>query len=303
MFTAILNDVLSFLRFVTDTQTRDTLASILHVVAKNQKDWKKDIKSVKAEFNGGETHTLAVFINNLLDDFLVIGLSKAKIADFKIVFSELINNAFEHGCRHSEKCTISVQCVYSKWFVHLQVSDSGKGFDLDKTLESLQEQRELDPKKLKHGLQVVKNIAFRLYTNKKGNSIAAVLMGQDNISVIPSTTNYRGQEILVLTIDSDRAWYHLTADWTPLIRTIENQHHKKLVLIDATVMDWSTKESSNAKIVVQKFSGTTDRFYAFVVSDLVEDEFELSNLDTENIKVFRHSEITQAKTWLIEKTR
>lgn len=303
MLSSIFSDVLNFLKFVTDPNAKNTLADILRVVSRTQKNWKKDIKSVKAEFNGNESYTLSVFVNSLLDDFAVVGLSKNKISDFKIVFSELINNAFEHGCRHSEKCKIVVQCVYSRWFIHLQVSDSGKGFDLEKTLEKLQQQTDSNPTQSKHGLQVVKNIAFRVYSNKKGNLIAAVLTGQDNIEVIPATEHFKGKELLIVNIRSDRAWYYIVADWKPLTRIVDSYHKMKLIYINAIDMDWTTKVGESAKTVVERFSETQDRYYAFVVSDQCEDEFELSNLDTDNVKVFRESEITRAKSWLIEKAQ
>ncbi len=239
----MLNDILLFLKFVVDPNARDTLSGILSFVSKTQKNWRRDVKTTKAEFTGNETYALSVYANSLLSEFEKIGLSANKVSDFNVVFSELVNNAFEHGCNFTDKCHVKITCTYSRWFIQLQVSDSGKGFNLASQVntDDFWKHFEQDKTSTKHGLQIVNNLAIRLYTNKKGNSVTAILSGQDSMSVTPAIQKYKNQELLIIHIDSEQAWHYVVADWKPLLRIVHSYENKDLVLIDATDVFWTTK--------------------------------------------------------------
>lgn len=301
----MFNDILLFLKFIVDPNARDTLSGILSFVSKTQKNWRKDVKTIKAEFIGNETYALSVYANSLLGEFEKIGLSDNKISDFNIIFSELVNNAFEHGCKFTDKCHVKITCTYSRWFIQLQVSDSGKGFNLASSVQTddFWKFSEQDKKVTKHGLQIVNNLAIRLYTNKRGNSVTAILSGQDSMSVAPAIQKYKNQELLVIHISTEQAWHYVVADWKPLLRIVHSYEKNDLVLIDATDIFWTTKVRSQARQIIDSLAEAPNRFFAFSVSHKAGEIFDLNALSNENTKVFHSDEIEKAKNWLIEQHR
>ncbi|RLC74694.1 MAG: hypothetical protein DRI81_13370 [Chloroflexi bacterium] len=166
----MLSDILGFLRFATDPTTRATISQVSHVISKSKRNWKKEIKTLKAKFSRDEIYWVDAFVNHLLDELRSTGVSNEKVEKFQIVFFELVNNAFEHGCKFRRKCRVAVRCTYSRWFIRLEIADSGKGFDLEKTLYTLSQASTSDSSQLPHGLQIVKKLTYGLHTNKKGNT-------------------------------------------------------------------------------------------------------------------------------------
>jgi len=297
----MFNDILLFLKFVTDPNARSTLSSILSFVSKTQKNWKREVKIAKAEFTGNETHALSVFANLLLDEFQKAGVSPNKIEDFNAVFSELINNAFEHGCSSANKCRVKIVCMYSRWFIQIEVIDSGKGFDLASVRQQRwKERRNHNETTVKHGLEIVDSLAIRLYTNKKGNSVTAILSGQDSMGVTPALQKYKNHELLVIHLVSEQAWHYVVADWKPLLRIVNSYEHKDLVLIDATDIIWTTKVREQARKIIHSLSDMPNKFFAFSVSHRAGEIFDLSSLSTRNSKIFHPDEMDKARNWLID---
>lgn len=203
------------------------------------------------------------------------------------MFTELIHNAFQHGCKESGNCRIKVVCDYSSWFIRLEVSDTGKGFNLEEELKT--EYSEL------HGLQLVKNIAYKLKSNKKGNVLTVFLINQDKIQTQASIEKYKGKAILSINIVSREKWYYLIESWEPLKEVVENSS-QDLILIDCTKVRWATKRSSEAEKVVKDFRANPNKRYALVINMIEARDFKLERLNSPNFRVFSQLEI--AKQWL-----
>lgn len=295
----MISVILDFLRLLFSPDTRETLGHISSFVAKSQKNWKADIKTSKAKFSGDESYKVSVFANSLFDELKKSGISNEKADKFRIVFTELITNAFEHGCKHRPRCRVKVHCTYSPWFIRLRVTDSGNGFDLLRHLSSGSQVDEKNNDEYPHGLQVVNKLTYRLYTNKKGNSVTAFLASQDSLEILPAVETYKGKEIFVIYLVTEEAWYYMSTTWEPLKRAVENVSHQ-LILIDCTDNAFSTKDAEEARRVIAEFKDRREKFYAFVLHDK-NDYFELKRLDSYNFQVFYGGELEQAKDWLVER--
>lgn len=295
----MFSDLLSFLRFVTDPETRKTLAGVSSVIAKNQRNWKKDIRTANAKFAGDEAYKVEAFANFLLEELKTCGVSTEKSDKFRIVLYELINNAFEHGCKYASSCRVAVRCTYSRWFIRLEVADSGKGFDLDQVLNDYAQVASSESKQPPHGLQVVRDLTYKLQINKTGNIVTAFLSSQDTMNIIPAIEDFDGQKIYVIHVRSERDWYHIAASWEPLERALENNVYD-LVLLDCLFVRYNTRQFRDMTPLADKLGEQRWRHFALVVDHGDAKYFHMSNLDTWNLHVFNDSQTVDARQWLVK---
>lgn len=299
---------MSLLRFVTDSETWRTIGRISKI-ASRQKNWRTEIRTVKATFTPHNFYQIDSFANFLLNCLKEAGVSNEKIEKFQIVFSELVDNAFRHGCKGARRCVVRIRCTFSRWFIRLEVSDSGKGFNLEKALERSKRDEVL------HGLNVVKSICYEIRTNRKGNVVTAFIAGQDHLGIIPVVENYRGVEILRVVIE-DSAWHVASIDWKPLVHAVENAK-QALVLVDfsrsfigttarlrelSTMVDRESSADDHQGIPPRKRSYSVNlppKFYAVLVRPVVLESFA-SHLETSSFKFFKYDEEDKAKDWLLE---
>jgi len=293
----MIDEILSFLRFATDPKTRETISTISQVVSASNRDWEKEIQTRKAKFACEESYKVGAFVNHLLDEMKNSGVSPEKITKFRIVFTELIGNAFQHGCKNSHGGKIRIRCTYSRWFIRLEIADPGRGFNLS---ETLQKQLEADTgEKVQHGLTLVNNLTYALRTNKRGNVVTAFLASQDSMDIVPAVEKYKGQEILVVTVTDRQEWQYLMASWEPLLHAVENTR-QDLVLIRFQDMSLTTdRVRKMEKYVVRELNEHFGKRYALVVSSEDERYFELSKFNSDNFRVFDELQTDEARQWLI----
>lgn len=288
----MLSDILSFLRFVTDSDTRSTLASLSRLASPTNKTWKDNIKTATAKFSGEEPYKVNAFAKFLLDELKSIGIPDEKIQEFEIVFTELINNAFEHGCKHLKNSQVSIRCNYSRWFIRLEVEDSGRGFDFERKLAQGDQ----------YGLQIVNKLAYKFKANKKGNILTTFLMSHDTIKILPTVKKYKGHEILIVNITGETEWNYMVTNWEPL-RNIVKHSPQHLALIDCTKIRWISKTGREVKRIAVEFKEQSGKSYALVIEPIAEKAFDLSKLNSERFKVFFDEDTENAIQWLYEQAR
>jgi len=286
----MFSNILSLLRFITDPETRKTLAILSQTVSNNHKNWKDSIKNATAKLSGDDSFRASAFANYLLGELKNLGASNELVNRFQIVFTELVNNAFKHGCKHDKKCKVSIRCTYSQWFIRLEISDSGEGFHFNPDRQYVDEP---------HGLDVVQKLTYKFITNKKGNVITAFIAGHDSLNAIHNIERYKGQEILVINVTSRIEWHYMISDWEPLRRALEYAT-QRLILINCIEVPWSTEVSRKSKRTIKEFQDP-QKFYALVVHYEIAGAFDLDTLNSDNFKVFEHYyDTTAAKQWLIQ---
>ena len=293
----MIDDILALLKLITDPEARKTVQSLAAIPSRNKLDWKRDVRMASSTFSGEETYKVAGFANALLTDIRDLNISETEVRKLKIVFDELVRNAFEHGCKETKGCKVKIKCTYSPWFIILEVSDAGSGFDFEKAL-SVQDEA--------HGLQLVNDLAFRLTYDKKSNLLTTLIMNEPLLQILPRVELHREKEILILTIVDERDWNYLIADWEPLRNAVQLSS-QVLILIDCSDLDWVTKAGRIMKKIIREFKEYEDRRFALVVEGEADRYFDFSQLNAANFKVFvshrwssRKDEIWAAKEWLTE---
>jgi anti-sigma regulatory factor (Ser/Thr protein kinase) len=286
---SMFSEFLDFLKFLFDSDTRTTLTAISKIASKKGHNWKSEVRTASAKFTGDETYKVNEFANYILNELQVIGIGTEGISQFETIFTELIHNAFQHGCKESSSCKIKVMCEYSRWFIMLEVSDTGKGFDFEEELNT-----EYDDL---HGLKLIKNLAYKFKANRKGNILTVFLINKDNIETQTSIEKYKGKGILYVNIVSREKWHYLIESWEPLREVVESSS-QNLVLIDCTKVRWVTKRASEADKIAKNFRGNPNRRYALVIN-LDSAGFKLSRLNSPNFRVFDSHQLEIAKQWLV----
>ncbi len=326
--------ILDFIRFVFDGDARRTARNLRDIAYRSGGDWKRDIKVARGKFSGNEPYKVAALANYLFDDIAKVGVSPEQVKACRIIFSELVRNAFVHGCAGRPKGKVKIQCTYSPWFIFIEVTDSGKGFDLFKAPYTYPND---SAHSRTHGLHVVARLASSLYTNDAGNAVTAILWGHALPEAEVRKMVYEGYDILRIGVmHHTHSWTYETADWNPIVRAAESSD-APLVLIDDsddqdvpgtqhidTVIDLLETLSVSPLINVSELSWLVDdgdhdtpsarcgdafiaamtnvapdpaRFYAFVTTRTADALYGLAKLRSPNVRVF--SDVIEACTWLI----
>ena len=224
----MIGDILNILKFVTDTNTRETVKAFTDVAARHQKNWRRQIHSVSGKFTVAEWVKINVFTNELFQQIAEVGLSSSKLKRFKTIYSELIDNAYHHGCKKRQKCRVTVKCVYSKWFIQLEVVDSGEGYDFDEAQQKIEQERIEGKRTGKSGIEVVKEIADIFEVHKA--RVLVVIAGEDRIRVRTKIEDMGQKELVTIFVETDPDWSFLSPDWTPF-REAFDEHKQDLVLV------------------------------------------------------------------------
>jgi anti-sigma regulatory factor (Ser/Thr protein kinase) len=271
------SDLLGLLKFFTDPETRSAISAISGIVSsQDNNDWKKNIKSKRNVFVGNEEYKVKLLLDDLLGQLSRLGTSKNLREDFQTVFSELVANAFEHGCKHSPKGKVKISCTYSKWFVHLEVQDNGHGFDLEHILKH--------SKTTRHGLYTIKKIVYRLSSNSKGNVLTAILIDNE-LGLETQIEKYEGHEVLMINVLFEYEWEMLIKDWKPLISQVKHAP-QNLVLIDCSKIRWSSRGIIRFEGVAADFKTNLDKVYALVINKDASSRYDLSRLNDKKLMVF-----------------
>jgi len=291
----VVTEVLSLLKFVTDKQTRDTVQSIAQKVSSRDKDWIKSIRRMSGRFAPSDIARIDMFANSLIAELKRVGLSDDKIRKFYIVFSELVHNAFKHGCKGLRRCKIAISCIYSPWFVEIEVQDQGKGFDLEDVLQSKASRRSRPGRS---GLQLVRDLVDNLTTNAKGNRVVALITGGGRIAATPSIERYGGEELCIITLREDDEWHFLAPNWQVLQQTLDRVTQEFIMVTwgDAKQNPYDTACLGGLVPVITGCRITVEKVYAFVRSFdwILQDLQELSSA---NLRFFENEH--DARNWLL----
>lgn len=293
-------EILSILKFMTDEQTRKTIQSIAQFASREDKDWAKKIRRTSGKFSAADITRVSVFANSLLKELENTGLSEEKISKFRTVLSELVNNAFRHGCQNRQNCFVQIDCIYSPWFIEIQVRDGGDGFNLAKVLETPTTDRER-----RSGLQVVRALVDSLSTNQKGTSVTALIASADRITIETSIEKHGSKELCVVTLDENRDWFFLPPSWEPLQKTLSRAKQKYILVtwkrgIRGRLSSLSTPQLGAFIKVITGCHLDVGRYYAFVqqIDWVLED---LEKQQSKNVRFFDSNE--EARAWLGQQMR
>lgn len=167
MYEVFLNAV----RLAVSEDARKSVSALLEFVRRSP-EWQQDICTLQARVS-------RCFAEQ---GFLLGGLTASKMENlqypkevieaFKISYSELLMNAFEHGCRSGRKTTIGIEIAVTSEYVALTMLNSkGVKFNLDDTIELYRTVISLNPDSRRgRGLMLVAKLAdtFESTPNREG---------------------------------------------------------------------------------------------------------------------------------------
>jgi serine/threonine-protein kinase RsbW len=103
-----------------------------------------------------------------------IGLNTDQSFDVRVILSELLQNAIQHGCTlQHQKVYMNVR-ISDRDMLSITVQDNGNGFDALKVLEDEQKRQagsRFELSESGRGLQIVKSLCDELVFSQKGNCI------------------------------------------------------------------------------------------------------------------------------------
>lgn len=316
----MISDILSILKFITDSQTRDTIKAITQATSKKQSDWKNHIFVEKGDFKENNWVNIDVFTNNLFQHVRDTGISETKFRRFTSAYTELIDNAYQHGGIKSNKGSVSINCIFSKWFIQIEVKDSGNGFDLHESLEKVRSDRDDGLRDGKSGLELVRELCDKVEVKK--TRVVAVIAGEDRMHVLSKVDKVGKVDLLEVTVIEDEQWSFLPPSWEPFRDAIEKAN-QPLILVRFGKMQSRAEGSSvpmakdvffvensvmtvvrrtlvgrrKMRPIIVECALNKNHYYGYVTPDRwVYDD--LKELETDNLKFFRN--IRDANIWLQE---
>ena len=120
MFEIFLNTA----KFIVSDDVRKSTSSLIDMIHRSP-EWQKDICTMNARIQN-KYYEQAIFLLDLtMSKMQNMEFKKSSIDDFKIVFSELIRNAFNHGCKEDND-EVKITIEITKTFVSLIVINPKK---------------------------------------------------------------------------------------------------------------------------------------------------------------------------------
>lgn len=321
----MLSDFLSVLKFLTDSQTRDTIKAISQVASHKQSDWKKNVYSMREQFKISEWVKINAFSNDLFQRIKNTGISESKFQRFTTIYSELVDNAYNHGCGGKNNCKVTIQCLFSKWFIQLEVADDGRGFDLKKVLQKVDDERA--DSRIRHGqsgIELILELSDSVEVKK--SRVLVVIAGEDRIKIKTTVVGLEKREMCIVTIEEDEQWSFLSPSWEPLRDTLETITQplilvrfgkpttmkdegpalpQKFYPMDSSGVMGVTKPRRKAKPIITECALDKNHYFAYVTPErwVYDDLKKLENSDDDendikNLRFFRNE--NDAISWLKE---
>ena len=103
-----------------------------------------------------------------------VGLNTDQSFDVRVILSELLQNAIQHGCTLQQQKVYMNVCISGRDMLSITVHDSGNGFDVLRVLEDEQKKQPCSRYELAErgrGLQIVKSLCDELVFSQKWNCI------------------------------------------------------------------------------------------------------------------------------------
>lgn len=303
----MLPNILDVLKFITDSKTGDFVKSISKIASQQQVDCSRDVIVFTGRFRHSEWYKIKAFANELFSKILETGINESKYKRFKTVFSELVTNAYKHGCRNKKNCYVRVRCKFSRWYIQLEVSNTGKGMDLEKALKKVERQRIKGYRQGKSGLEIVSELTDVMEVKK--SQIVVIIAGEDRIKIHTEVHRVENTDLLLITVEENDEWGFLPPKWESLRDTLEKVE-ERLILVRfgkyRTIKDEArfvedsdsmriTHRRRMAKPIITECALDKNHFFAYVTADRWVYE-DMRELEKDNLRFFRNS--NDAYFWL-----
>lgn len=154
MFEIFLNTA----KFITSDDVRKTTSSLIDMIHQSP-EWQKDICTMNANIQNKYIEQAIFLLDLTISKMQNMEFKEVSIDDFKIVFFELIRNAFNHGCKE-DKDEVKITIEITKTFVSLIVINPKKRrFFIEPIIRTNSRKLQINPNILSgRGLLLVKQL-------------------------------------------------------------------------------------------------------------------------------------------------
>jgi len=163
----------------------DTVSDNLNTLTKKLNDWEKggELKVVIDKENREFTHLVLKAVEARLENTEAVDEFFGYACT---VYTELVENAFDHGCSNNGK--VSIQIEITTAFFRIIVEDTGKGFDYKKEIEAIKHEKA--DRVRRRGIFQILNITKNVSYNESGNKVKAVIYRKSaNSKIVTSDTD------------------------------------------------------------------------------------------------------------------
>lgn len=187
MFELFLNAA----RFAASDDAKESISSIVDLI-RHLPEWEKSICTLQANVAGFYAEQAMILKGLTTSKLENLSFPPEAIEAFETIYSELVSNAFEHGCA-TKRDKVKIIIDITEWFVALLVINSKKNsFDLDKTLANRKYLMSKNPYlKRGRGLILVSDLADTLEELYYKNGVKTVVYRNRvsfNVDVIDDLT-------------------------------------------------------------------------------------------------------------------
>jgi anti-sigma regulatory factor (Ser/Thr protein kinase) len=166
----MLDLFINAVRFAVSEDVRKSTTAILEMLKKSP-EWQQDICTLEASIDRSFAEQSALLSDLTLTKMENLSYSRVNAEQFRFIFTELVKNAFEHGCKFSFQ-NIKITVHITKPYVALTVlNPRGSNFDLEETVKHKRQALSLNPGLRRgRGLVHVNDIAdtFESVDGKRG---------------------------------------------------------------------------------------------------------------------------------------
>jgi len=192
--------ILEIIKLLTSKDFREIVSELYKIRKSN--DWKDGIQTYKGNFRKEAVEESKLLIDDCARILVDKKWTDKDLQNVRFIFWELMNNAFEYVGNE-----VNVKLTFSQSFIRFEISDKGKGFDINEELKRQGAYENTDYKELR-GLGMICRITPEISNTIKKNqhTIKVVLLkGQGNIEV----RNHENITIFVLNgsaYDNEYFW-------------------------------------------------------------------------------------------------
>ena len=174
MFDLFLNTA----KLITSEDTRKTASAIIDIIRRSP-EWQKDICLLEASIKKNYMEQAILLSDLTVTKMENINFDEEAVTAFKVIYLELIRNAFEHGCE-SDKDAVRIIIEITETYVGLSIiNPKRRKFDVKTIIEKNKSMLVDNTALLRgRGLLFVMQLAYALEMIENGVGIKAVIYSE-----------------------------------------------------------------------------------------------------------------------------
>lgn len=174
----MVKDIFDGLKLIFSKDFRETFLDIFKLI-RSSKEWKKDISVLTGKFSIKNQEETTLIIGKGIAVLKTKDWNENELKDVRFLYNEIVSNAFEHGIKNIDNGVVKIKMTLTPFYIKLEVTDNGKGFDLNQELVK-QGAFEGDIEK-SHGLSFVCRLTPEISQSKTEENHTVIVLRKQGI--------------------------------------------------------------------------------------------------------------------------